>query len=63
VLRTIFVPKQDEVTGDWRELHNENLCNLYSSPNITFNNQIEENELDRTRSTHGSREDISAYKF
>jgi hypothetical protein len=34
VLRTIFGPKRDEVTGDWRKLHNEELCNLYFSPNI-----------------------------
>jgi hypothetical protein len=34
VLRRIFDPKKDEVTGDWRKLHNEELHNLYSSPNI-----------------------------
>jgi hypothetical protein len=34
VLRRILVPKMDEVTGDWRKLHNEELHNLYSSPNI-----------------------------
>jgi hypothetical protein len=34
VLRTIFGPKRDEVTGGWRKLHNEELHNLYSSPNI-----------------------------
>jgi hypothetical protein len=34
VLRIIFGPKRDEVTGDWRKLHNEELHNLYSSPNI-----------------------------
>jgi hypothetical protein len=33
-LRRIFGPKRDEVTGDWRKLHNEELHNLYSSPNI-----------------------------
>jgi hypothetical protein len=33
VLRRIFGPKRDEVTGDWRKLHNEELHNLYSSPN------------------------------
>jgi hypothetical protein len=33
VLRRIFGPKRDEMTGDWRELHNEELHNLYSSPN------------------------------
>jgi hypothetical protein len=34
VLRRIFGPKRDEVTGDWRKLHNEELHNLCSSPNI-----------------------------
>jgi hypothetical protein len=34
VLRRIFGTKRDEVTGDWRKLHNEELHNLYSSPNI-----------------------------
>jgi hypothetical protein len=34
VLRRIFGPRRDEVTGDWRKLHNEKLHNLYSSPNI-----------------------------
>jgi len=34
VLRSIFEPKRDEVTGEWRKLHNEELNDLYSSPNI-----------------------------
>jgi hypothetical protein len=34
VLRRIFGPKRDEVTGEWRKLHNEKLHILYSSPNI-----------------------------
>jgi hypothetical protein len=34
VLRRIFGPKRDEVTGYWRRLHNEELNGLYSSPNI-----------------------------
>ena len=34
VLRRIFGPKRDEVTGEWRKLHNEELNVLYSSPNI-----------------------------
>jgi hypothetical protein len=33
-LRRIFGPKRDDVTGDWRKLHNEELNDLYSSPNI-----------------------------
>jgi hypothetical protein len=33
-LRRIFGPNRDEVTGRWRKLHNEELCDLYSSPSI-----------------------------
>jgi len=34
VLRRVFGPKRDEVTGQWRKLHNEELKDLYSLPNI-----------------------------
>ena len=34
VSRITFGPKRDEVTGEWRKLHNEELNDLYSSPNI-----------------------------
>ena len=34
VQRRIFGPKRDEVTGEWRKLHNEGLNDLHSSPNI-----------------------------
>jgi hypothetical protein len=35
VLRRIFGPKRDEVTGEWRRLHSKELHVLYSLPNIT----------------------------
>jgi hypothetical protein len=34
VLRRIFGPKREEVTGEWRKLHSEELCDLYCSSNI-----------------------------
>jgi len=34
VLGRIYVPKREEVVGDWRRLHKEDLHNLYTSPNI-----------------------------
>jgi hypothetical protein len=34
VLRRIFKPNKDEITGDWRKLPNEELHNLYPSPDI-----------------------------
>jgi hypothetical protein len=34
VLRRIFGPIRENVAGDWRRLHNEELCNLYTSPDI-----------------------------
>jgi len=36
VLRRIFGPRRDEVTGEWRRLRNEELNALYSSPNIVW---------------------------
>jgi hypothetical protein len=44
-------PKRDEVTGEWRKLHNEELYNLYSSPDII--SQVKKNEVGGACSTHG----------
>ena len=45
VLRRIFGPRRDEVTGEWRRLHNEELNDLYCSPNIVRVKKIERNEM------------------
>jgi hypothetical protein len=50
VLRRIFGPKKDEVTGEWRKLHNEELHNMYSSPDII--RQVKANEMGGACSTH-----------
>jgi hypothetical protein len=55
VQRRIFGPKRDEVIGEWRKLHNEELHILYSSPNII--RQIKENEVSGTCGTHGRGEE------
>ena len=36
VLRRVFGPKRDEIKGEWRKLHNEELSDLYSLPNIVW---------------------------
>jgi hypothetical protein len=52
VLRRIFGPKRDEVTGEWRKLHNEELHNLYSPPDII--RQVKSrNEVGGACGTHG----------
>jgi hypothetical protein len=53
MLRRIFGPNRDEVTGGWRKLHNVELHNLYSSPN-----QVKGVEMGRACSTNGKEERI-----
>jgi hypothetical protein len=53
VLRRIFGPKRDEVTGDWRKLHNDQLRDLYSLP--SKNNQVEEDEMGGSCSLMGEK--------
>ena len=43
VLRRVFGPKRDEVTGEWRKLHNKELSDLYSFSNIV--RVVEKNEM------------------
>jgi hypothetical protein len=51
VLRRIFGRKRDEVTGEWRKLHSEELHSLYSSPDII--SQVKANEVGGACGTHG----------
>jgi hypothetical protein len=53
VLRRIFGPQRDEVTGEWRKLHNEELHILYSTPNIIT--QIKSRRMRRTGQRRGKR--------
>jgi hypothetical protein len=53
VLSRIFDQKEDEVIGEWRKLHSEELHDLCSSPNISWQIKIKENEVGGTCGTHG----------
>jgi hypothetical protein len=57
VLKRIFGPKRDDVTGDWRKLHNEELHKLVLLAKHIQNDQVKEDEMDRARSTNGGDEE------
>jgi hypothetical protein len=58
VLRRIFGPKRDEVTGEWKKLHNEDLCNFFLLfTNYNYNDQVEKDEMGGLRSTNGREEE------
>ena len=52
------MPRRDEVTGEWRRLHNEELNDLYSSPNIVRGDKIEKNEMGWACSMYGRGEGV-----
>jgi hypothetical protein len=58
VLRRIFGPKRDTVTGEWGKLNSEELNDLYSLPNIVSGDQIERNKMGGACSTYGERRGI-----
>ena len=55
VLRRVFGPKRDEVTGEWRKLHNEELRDQYSLPNIA-GGKMEKNEMGGACGAYGGGE-------
>ena len=55
MLRKTFGPKRGEVTGQWRKLHHEELCDLYSSSNAMRMYQIGKNMMIGAHSTCGER--------
>jgi hypothetical protein len=61
VLRRIFGPKRDEVTGEWRKLHNEELRDLYSSPSI--NTIIKSRRIRWEGHVAGMGEKMKAYRL
>jgi hypothetical protein len=60
VLRGIFGPKRDEVTGEWRKLHSEELHNLYSSPDII--RQVKSRRMRWAEHVARMGEEIKVYK-
>jgi len=56
VLRRVFGSKRDEVTGEWRKLHNEELRDLYSLPNMGAGGKIEKNEMGGACGAYGGGE-------
>jgi hypothetical protein len=53
VLRRVFGPKRDEVTGEWRKLHNEELNDLYLLTQYCAGGKIETNEMGRACGAYG----------
>ena len=54
-LRRVFGPKRDEVTGEWRKLHNKELSDLYPYP-ILCGSKIEKNEMGGACGAYGGGE-------
>jgi hypothetical protein len=56
VLRRILGSKRDEVTGEWKKLHNEELNDLFYSPNIVRAIKMDKNEMGGACSAYGGEE-------
>jgi hypothetical protein len=55
MLRRLFGPKSDGVTGEWRKLHNEELNDLYSLPQNSVGGKTETNEMGGACGAYGGR--------
>jgi hypothetical protein len=55
VLRRIFGPKREKVRGEWRKLHNEELNDMFCSPNIGRANKSRKNEMGAACSSEGGK--------
>jgi hypothetical protein len=53
VLRRIFGPHRDEVTGEWRKLHNEEASHIVLNPKYHYADKIKKNEVDGACGIHG----------
>jgi hypothetical protein len=62
VLRRIFGPKRDEIVGGWRKLHNQELCNLYTSPNVLVIRMIKSRRTKWPRYVADIREKRNMYR-
>ena len=58
VLRRIFGPKRDGVTGEWRKLHNEELNDQYPTPHIFSRDSIKKNDMGGVCRTNGGKGEV-----
>ena len=56
MLMRIFGPRRDEVTGEWRKMHNEKIHDLFSSASIVQSDKIEKNEMKATCREYGGKQ-------
>ena len=57
IVRKVFGSKREQGTGEWRRIHNEELYDMYCSPNIKFSGDIiAKNEIGRACGTFGGQE-------
>jgi hypothetical protein len=57
----IFGSRREDVTGEWRRLHNEELYALYCSSNIVWGDQVKKNEMGNACSTYGEERCVQGF--